>query len=82
MFNYATVLGSALDGGISDVYVPYQRTGWTAASARYGVGLATDPIGNLITEFVPDLARHVNVHVVFVLRVIDQVAREEGAGPP
>jgi hypothetical protein len=81
MFNYATVLGSALDGGISDAYVPYQRTGWTAASARYGVGLATDPIGNLITEFVPDLARHVNVHVVFVQRVIDQVAREEGAGP-
>jgi hypothetical protein len=81
MFNYAAVLGSALDGGISDAYVPYQRTGWTAASARYGVGLATDPIGNLITEFVPDLARHVNVHVVFVQRVIDQVAREEGAGP-
>jgi hypothetical protein len=43
--------------------------------------LATDPIGNLITEFVPDLARHVNVHVVFVQRVIDQVAREEGVGP-
>jgi hypothetical protein len=39
------------------------------------------PIGNLITEFVPDLARHVNVHVVFVQRLIDQVAREEGAGP-
>jgi hypothetical protein len=26
-------------------------------------------------------ARHVNVHVVFVHRVIHQVAREEGAGP-
>jgi len=81
MFNYAAVAGGAVDEGVSDAYVPYRRTGWTAASARYGVGLATDPIGNLITEFVPDLARHVNVHVVFVQRVINQIAREEGAGP-
>jgi hypothetical protein len=81
MFNYATVLGSAVDEGISDAYVPYRRTQWTAAGGRYGVGLATDPIGNLITEFLPDLARHVNIHVVFVQRVINQIAREEGAGP-
>lgn len=81
MFNYATVAGSAIDTGISDIYVPYQRTSLAAASERYGVGLATDPIGNLITEFVPDVARHVNIHVVFVQRLIDQVARQEGAGP-
>ena len=81
MFNYATVLGSTVDEGVSDAYVPYRRTGWTAASTRYGVGLATDPIGNFISEFVPDFARHVNVHVVFVQRLIDQIAREEGAGP-
>jgi hypothetical protein len=81
MFNYAAVVGSAIDEGISDAYVPYRTTGWTAASAHVWVGLATDPSGSLITEFVPDLARHVNVHVVFVQRVIDQIAREEGAGP-
>jgi hypothetical protein len=81
MFNYSTVVGSAIDESISDAYVPYSRTGWTAASARYGVGLASDPIGNFITEFVPDLARRVNVHSVFGQRGIDQIAREEGAGP-
>lgn len=81
MFNYATVVGGAVDEGVSDAYVPYRRTGWSAASARYGVGLATDPIGNLISEFVPDLARRINIHVVFVQRVINQIAREEGAGP-
>jgi hypothetical protein len=44
MFNYATVvLGSPLDGGISDAYVPYQRTGWTAQPARV-MGLAWQPI--------------------------------------
>jgi hypothetical protein len=37
MFNYATVVGSAIDEGISDAYVPYRTTGWTAAPARYGL---------------------------------------------
>jgi hypothetical protein len=81
MFNYANVLGGALEVGISDAYVPYSDTGWSAASERYGVGLATDPIGNFITEFVPDLSRRVNIHVVFLQRIINQVAREEGGGP-
>ena len=81
MFNYATVVGSAIDEGISDAYVPYRTTDWASTSARYRVMLATDPIGNLITEFVPDLARHVNIHAIFVQRIINQMAREEGAGP-
>jgi hypothetical protein len=78
MFNYATVVGGVLEEGVSDAYVPYRETGWAAASARYGTALATDPIGNFITEFLPDLARHVNVRAVFVQRIINQVAREEG----
>lgn len=82
MFNYAIVVGGMFEEAIGDAYVPYRETGWAAASARYGIALATDPIGNFITEFVPDLARHVNIHVVFVQRVINQVAREEGGGVP
>src|ERR1700760_3084175 len=78
MFNYANVVGGIFEEAISDAYVPYRDTGWAAASARYGTALATDPIGNFITEFVPDLARHVNFHVLFVQRVINRVAVEEG----
>jgi hypothetical protein len=78
MFNYANVIGGVFEEAISDAYVPYRETGWSAASARYGIALATDPIGNFITEFVPDLARHVNIRAVFVQRIINQVAKEEG----
>lgn len=78
MFNYANVVGGAFEEAISDAYVPYRDTGWEAASARYWTALATDPIGNFITEFFPDVARHVNIHVVFVQRVINRVAIEEG----
>lgn len=78
MFNYATVVGGVFEEAVSDAYVPYRHTGWAAATARYGTALATDPIGNFITEFVPDLARHVNIRAVFVQRIINQVAKEEG----
>jgi len=81
MFNYANVIGGAMEEGISDAYVPYSDTGWSAAASRYGFSLATDPIGNFITEFVPDVSRHVNIHIVFVQRLINQVARQEGGGP-
>ncbi|QNI31343.1 hypothetical protein H7849_20000 [Alloacidobacterium dinghuense] len=78
MFNYANVVGGAVEEAISDAYVPYRNTGWSAATARYGTALATDPINNFITEFVPDLARHINVHAVLVQRLINRVAIEEG----
>ena len=78
MFNYANIVGGAVEEAIGDAYVPYRDTGWSAAAARYGTALATDPIGNFITEFVPDLARRVNFHVVFVQRIINRVAIEEG----
>jgi hypothetical protein len=78
MFNYANVVGGIFEEAIGDAYVPYRDTGWAAATTRYGTALATDPIGNFITEFVPDLARHVNFHVVLVQRIINRVALEEG----
>ncbi|HEX3437435.1 MAG TPA: hypothetical protein VHT24_11765 [Pseudacidobacterium sp.] len=78
MFNYASVVGGAFEEAISDAYVPYRETGWSSATQRYGTALATNPIGNFITEFLPDVARHVNIRAVFVQRIINQVARQEG----
>lgn len=77
MFNYATVVGGAIEEAASDAYVPYSDTGWGAAASRYGVVLATDPINNFITEFVPDVARHINFRAVFVQRIITSVTKEQ-----
>lgn len=77
MFNYANVVGGLFEEAIGDAYVPYRDTGWSASAARYATALATDPIGNFITEFFPDLARHINFNAVFVQRVINRVAAEE-----
>lgn len=78
MFNYATVLGTICTNSLGNVYVPGRKHSFGASTARIATSLATDPIGNAITEFTPDLARHVNVQVVIVQRIINRVAIAEG----
>jgi hypothetical protein len=78
MFNYATVVGTICTNSLGNVYVPGRKHSFGASTARIATSLATDPIGNAITEFVPDLARHVNFQVVIVQRVINRVAIAEG----
>jgi hypothetical protein len=78
MFNYATVVGTVCTNTLGNVYVPGRKHSFGASTARIATSLATDPIGNAITEFVPDLARHVNFQVVIVQRIINRVAIAEG----
>lgn len=82
MVNYATLAGDVVDEAVWSSYVPYQRKGWGPGADRVAVNIATTPIGNVVTEFLPDVARHVNFSVVFVQRVINRVAAEEAAGGP
>lgn len=81
MVNYATLLGAVADEAVDITYVPFQERGLGPSAARVGVNLATTPIGNMLTEFLPDVARHVNVNVVFIQRIINRVAIEEAVGP-
>jgi len=78
MFNYATVVGTICTNSLGNVYVPGRKHSFGASAARISTSLATNPIGNAITEFVPDLARHINIQVVIVQRIINRVAIVEG----
>jgi hypothetical protein len=73
-FNYSQIVAPVIDISISNLYVPGLQTRFSADAERYVVGLATAPIDNFITEFVPSIASHIHTHVVFVQRVINQVA--------
>jgi hypothetical protein len=81
MFNYATVVGTIATSSMGNLYVPGRRNSFGASTERIVTSLATDPIGNTITEFVPDLARRINFQVVIVQRLINRVAIAEGAPP-
>jgi hypothetical protein len=80
MLNYADLVGFAIDDEIGNLYVPGRETNASATAQRYGIGLATAPIGNFITEFLPDVASHIHVQVVIVQRIINQVANKESSG--
>lgn len=79
MLNYANLLGFALDDEIGNLYVPGQQTNLPASAERYAIGLATAPIENFVTEFLPDVARRIHVRVVLIQRIINQVARTDAS---
>lgn len=78
MPNYSTLLIYPITSEIANLYVPGVQTNGTATTARIFIGYATDPIDNLITEFLPDVAKRVHVRIIFVQRILNQVA----AGQP
>ena len=73
-FNYSQIVAPVFDIGISNLYVPGLQTRLSADAERYGIDIATAPIDNFITEFVPSIASHIHTHAVFVQRVINRVA--------
>jgi hypothetical protein len=81
MLNYSNLLGFAIEDEISNLYVPGISSNAPGTASRYAIGLATAPIDNFITEFLPDVARHIHVRVVLVQRIINQVSKSEGGSP-
>jgi hypothetical protein len=78
MVNYANLVGYAFDDEICNLFVPGRETNLPASAARYGIGLASAPIDNFVSEFLPDVARRVHVQVVVIQRIINQVAKMDG----
>ena len=77
MLNYGDVLGFAIDDGIGNLYVPGRKTNGASTAERYGIALATAPIDNYVSEFLPDLARHLHIQIVVIQHIIDQVANRD-----
>lgn len=78
MINYDDLVGFAIDDEVDNLYVPGRGTNVPSSAARWAINLALVPTDNAITEFVPDIASKIHVHVVVVQRIIDQVAKNNG----
>jgi hypothetical protein len=75
MLNYADLVGFGIDDEIGNLYVPGRETNARSSLERYATALATAPIGNAVTEFLPDVARHIHIQVVVIQQIINQVAQ-------
>ena len=73
MPNYATLLTYPISAELSNLYVPGVATNAASTARRVGIGLATDPAGTIVAEFLPDLAKRIHIHVIFVQEILNQV---------
>jgi hypothetical protein len=79
MPNYATLINIPLSAEISNLYVPEIGTNIPDTAKRVLVGYATDPIGPLVAEFLPDFAKRVHIHIVFAQQILNRLALGSGA---
>ncbi len=79
MPNYATLINVPLSAEISNLYVPEIGTNAPDTAKRVLVGYATDPIGPLVAEFLPDFAKRVHVHIFFAQQILNRLALGSGA---
>jgi hypothetical protein len=77
MPNYSTLLTYPISAEISNLYVPGIHSDAPSTTARILTGLATDPANNLLSEFLPDVAKRVHIRIIFVQRILNNVASGE-----
>jgi hypothetical protein len=76
--NYATLLTNPIAAEISNLYVPGIQGNGRSTALRILTGYALDPVNNIVTEFLPDVAKRVHIRIIFVQQILNQVA----AAPP
>ena len=81
MPNYATLINYPLSAEISNFYVPDIGTNVSSTVKRVLIGYATDPVGPLVAEFLPDVAKRVHIHIVFAQQILNAIALGSGAQP-
>lgn len=81
MPNYATLINYPLTAEISNLYVPGTATNARATAKRIVLGYATDPIGPLVAEFLPDVAKRVHLHIIFMQQILNHIAIGSGGAP-
>ena len=74
MPNYATLLTYPIASEISNLYVPGIESDGPSTVKRIFYGYALDPVNNIVTEFLPDVAKHIHVRIIFVQQILNQIA--------
>jgi hypothetical protein len=80
MPNYATLLNYPIGAELANLYVPGIHPDAPSTVARIFTGYALDPANNLLNEFLPDVASRVHIRIIFVQRVLNNIASNNSAG--
>jgi hypothetical protein len=74
MPNCATLFNYPIGAVLANQYVPGIASDASSTLVRIITGYATDPANNLLNEFLPDVASHVHVRIIFVQRILNNIA--------
>jgi len=72
MLNCATLGTYVISAELTNLYVPGIQTDAKSTARRIGIGIATDPAGAIVAEFLPDVARRIHIKIVFVQQILNQ----------
>lgn len=81
MPNYEVLLTYPICAELSNLYVPGIADDRNSTIARVGIGLATNPADDLVAEFLPDVASHLHLRVVFIQRIVNRIATGQSTSP-
>jgi hypothetical protein len=76
MFNFAEVLGTASSSIVEGGLHPEWKRGPGASAQRIFISIGSDSAWNLMTEFLPDVARHVNPRFIILRRLAEKAAAQ------
>jgi hypothetical protein len=80
MPNLENLVTSYATAELANLYVPGIDSSAAATNRRILTGLATEPIGNILAEFLPDLASHLHVHILLMQRLLNQMTSGQPTG--
>ena len=81
MPNYGVLLTYPIASEISNLYVPGIESDARSTTKRVFVGYALEPTNNLVSEFVPDVAKRVHIRIIFVQKILNNIAAAPGSQP-
>ena len=76
MPNYANFITAVAASEISNLYVPGLATDLISTTERIFTGFLTAPIGDIVAEFLPDIAIRIHIRVVIAQRLLNQIAAQ------
>jgi hypothetical protein len=78
MPNLAMLIGVPATITLANVYVPGREQGVGPTAASSAIAIASSPIDNFVTEFLPDVAKVVKIRIVIIQRLVNHIAATGG----
>ena len=79
--NYGVLGAYPIGAELANLYVPGIESDGPSTAKRIATGLALDPVNNIINEFLPDVAKHIHVRIIFIQQIVNNVAATQGGLP-